>query len=317
MLQKEKMDNFISYALNKVYFYIESKFWSKLTIDALHDWIGNFKSTEEKYCALKLLDRFVYYSEEDIVRLLDFGINEIILKRKILDSEVSANFKNTNAEIVATKDVLFLNTYILPLMTDNLSESSLAMVRYLTNELGFPEDRILDLNKLKSEILDKAQNIIIVDDFIGSSNQLYTFWNDTFVTLDNNKIVVKHLKKLFTQAEFEYFCLVCTEDGLTNFHTRNDDVGLRITYCEMLTNKYKVFGKDSVYFNNKEVEQCKNVLDAICQKHSIDFLGYNSLDYAIAFHHSIPDSSLPLFYRQTDLWQPLFKNKKTIKNVTV
>lgn len=317
MLQKDMMDDFINYALKKVYFYIESKFWSKLDIDTLHAWISNFKTTEEKYCALKLLDRFVFYSEEDIVRMIDFGFYESILKRKIIDFEIANDFQVKNDVLLKFKSDFILNTRVLPLLTDNLSESSLAMVRYLTNDIGFPERNILDLNNLKSEDLEKSKNLIILDDFIGSSNQLHTFWNFTEIQVDGEAIFPKNLKSRFPNLEIEYFCLICTEDGYANFHAQTIDVGLRITYCEMLTNKYKVFGKDSVYFNNEEVEVCKNVLDSLCQKQTIDLLGYKSLDYAIAFHHSIPDSSLPLFYSQTNNWNPLFKNKKTFANATV
>lgn len=317
MLNQFEMNEFIKYARDKVYFYIESKFWSKLDIDTFHTWLNNFGTTEEKYCALKLLDRFVFYSEDDIIRLINFGFYELILKRKILDYEIRNGFTSKNESLLNIKADFITNTSVLPLVTDNLSESSLAMARYLTNEIGFPEKNILDLNSLNSEDLKKSKNLIIIDDFIGSSSQLYTFWNNTKILVDGISIFTKNLKTQFPNLEIEYFCLICTEDGLLNFTTENVDVGLRITYCEMLTSKYKVFGKDSVYFNNDEVEECKNILDLLCKKNKINLLGYKSLDYAIAFHHSIPDSSLPLFYSQTDNWTPLFKNKKTFANVTL
>lgn len=317
MPEKDVMKEFIKYAKDKVYFYIESKFWSKLDIDTFHAWLSNFESTEEKYCALKLLDRFVYYSEEDMIRMIDFGFYESILKRKILGYEISNDFQVKNETLLNFKKDFTSNTYVMPLLTDNLSESSLVMARYLTNDIGFPEKNMLYLNNLKSIDLQKAKNLIILDDFVGSSTQLHTFWNSTSIKIDGEVIFPKKLKAMFPHLDIEYFCLICTEEGFTNFHSQDNDVGLRITYCELLTNKYKVFGKDSVYFNNEEVEVCKNVLDLLCKKKGISLLGYKSLDYAIAFHHSIPDSSLPLFYSQFNNWNPLFKNKKTFANVTI
>ena len=143
------MEDFINYAKNKVYFYIESKFWSKLDINTFHAWLNNFETTEQKYCALKLLDRFVFYSEEDIVRLIEFGFYESILKRKILKKEIENKFQLSNEELLECKKDFVANTLVLPLITDNVSESSLAMARYLTNDIGFPEKRILGLSKLK------------------------------------------------------------------------------------------------------------------------------------------------------------------------
>ncbi|WP_294824185.1 hypothetical protein, partial [uncultured Flavobacterium sp.] len=52
-MDKHKIEEFSSYALKKVYFYIESKFWSKLDIPILRNWLNNFKTVEEKYCASK------------------------------------------------------------------------------------------------------------------------------------------------------------------------------------------------------------------------------------------------------------------------
>lgn len=305
------MEDFIKYAKNKVYFYIESKFWSKLDITTFHAWLSNFDTIEEKYCALKLLDRFVFYSEEDMIRLLQFGFFELIFKRKALEKEVTHNFNLSNGELNKLKNDFIRNALVLPLRTDNLSESSLAMARYLTNDFGFPEENIIDQNNLKSEELLKSRNLIIIDDFIGSSNQLFNFWNFETIKLDNEDITPKELRKMFPNLEVEYFCLVSSEDGLSNFHFNNVDVGLRITFCEKLTNKYKVFGKDSVYFDNEEVECCKNILDLLCKRKGIPLFGYTNLDYAMAFHHSIPDSSLPLFYSQNKNWNPLFKNKNT------
>jgi hypoxanthine phosphoribosyltransferase len=314
-MDKNKVEDFCGYAFKKVYFYIESSFWSKLDIPILRSWLSNFKTMEEKYCAAKLLDRFVYYSEEDIISLIKYGLYELVLKRKILEHEVNNSFLVSNQELVEMQNNFFSTTLILPLLKDNLSESSLAILRHLTNDLGFPEENILNNHRLDSKILSKAKNLLIVDDFIGTGNQILQFWNQIKITIDDEDVIVNKLKTKFPNLDIEYFCLVCTEEGYSNFHAENNYVPLKITYCEMLSNKFKVFGKDSVYFTNDEVEDCRLILEDLCKKNDVELLGYNSLDYAIAFHHSIPDSSLPLFYKQTSTWKPLFKNKKTIINV--
>lgn len=315
MVDAEKMKKFIEYSMDKVYFYIESNLWSKLDNDGLKKWMNNFKSVEEKYCALKLLDRFVYYSEEDIVTLIHYGFYEKILREHVFKLEIQNNFQSSNTEILKVKEQFIQDTFILSLATGNPSESSSAMLRYLTIDIGFPEDRILDYNNLSIEKLNESKNLIIIDDFIGSSSQLYTFWNDTKIKLGKEEIRIKEIRNLLPDLNIEFFCLVCTEDGYINFALDNTDVPLKITYCEMLTEKYKVFGNKSTYFNPEEIEFCKKTLQDLCDRNSINLLGYKDYDYAIAFHHSIPDSSLPLFYLQKENWNHLFKNKKTYSNV--
>jgi hypothetical protein len=314
MFSKEEMEEFISYASDKLYFYIESKFWSKPNFEDWQKWYSNFDSLKEKYCAMKLLDRFVYYSEDDIIRLIKYGINEKILNRYILKLEIESDFILPNKDIVAYKNKLLKNIAILPLSTGNPSESSLAMLRYLTNSIGFPEEQILNVDNLSSERLKDFDMLIIIDDFVGSGKQIQDFWNFKKILLDGEEILFNHIKSLFPKLELDYFCLVCTQEGYEKFKF-NDEVGLRsdlrITYGEMLTNKFKVFSKDSIYFENEEMEDCKNVIQNLCECKNVEFLGYRGLDYAIAFHHSIPDSSLPLFYTLNPTWNFLHRNKKT------
>lgn len=308
----QEKDDFVKYALQKVHFYIESKFWSKLDNDTLNKWLNNFKTTDQKYCAAKLLDRLVYYSEEDIVRLLEFGFNELVLKRYILNIELANDFEVPNVELIKFRTEFYSKSVVVPLLSNkNPSESSLAMTRYLTNDLGFPEGNILDITNLFSEVLKNAKNLIIIDDFIGSGTQIFDFWNITKMKIDNVEYTINNIKSLYPELEIEYLCLVCTEEGYLNFHTKNSAVGLRITYCEKLANKFRVFGSTSVYFDKDEVEENKSIIEELCDSNGINLLGYQGLDYAIAFHHDIPDSSLPIFYKQTKNWNPLFRNKKT------
>lgn len=318
MFSQEKLDQYNSYALDKVYFYLESHFWSKPKMKELHYWLANFKTDEEKYCALKLLDRFVYYSEEDIVHLMKYGIDEKILKRHLLRIEQENNFIVSNKEIIDIKNEFFNNLYFIKLDTGNPSPSSEAMLRHLKIDLGFPESNILDIWNLKSQVLSNCHNLIILDDFIGSGTQIRNFWNTGKINLDGEEILLNELKVKFPKLSIEYFCLVCTQEGYDNFKY-DDGIGirtdLRITYSEILSNKFKVFSKDSLYFEKLEMEYCKNLLQDLCLENDIPLLGYESLDYAIAFHHGIPDCSLPLFYRAGDKWNYLFRNKNTQPHV--
>eukprot|EP01013_Petalomonas_cantuscygni_P004830 TRINITY_DN15271_c0_g1_i1.p1 TRINITY_DN15271_c0_g1~~TRINITY_DN15271_c0_g1_i1.p1 ORF type:complete len:318 (+),score=-26.02 TRINITY_DN15271_c0_g1_i1:92-955(+) len=284
----------------------------------LNNWLANFPDEQSKYCALKLLDRFVYYSEEDIVHLLKYGIEERIFKRYLLEIDLKDDFKLQEDELQEYRKCFYESLYFIKLDTKNPSQSSETMLRYLKMDVGISEENILDSNNLNTKTLRNCRNLVIIDDFIGSGTQLQTFWNHGEVTLDGERILINKLKEKFPDIEMEYFCLICTDEGLENF-LYNDSPGirkdLRITYSEVLTNKFKVFSKESIYFKTQEIENCKNILQELCRKNKIDLLGYESLDYAIAFHHGIPDCSLPLFYRQTASWNYLFRNKKTMSNV--
>ena len=308
--EQEKKD-FTSYALQKAYFYIESKFWSKLDIDTLNKWLHNFQSIDEKFCASKLLERFIYYSEEDILRLIKYGLTELIFKRQATQIELDRNFADSNQSFLDAQSSFFKSTLFLPLTSNNNpSESSGAIVRYLTNDIGIPEHQVIDINDCKKD-LSLFTNLIILDDFVGSGRQIFDFWNYTTIMINKKSFIINTLPLFFPNLQIEYLCLVCTEEGYTDFHSRNTNVGLRITCCEKLTTKFKVFGSNSIYFDRNELDYGKDVLANLCRRSGISLLGYQGYDYAIAFHHSIPDTSLPLFFKEKDDWKPLFRNKKT------
>lgn len=311
---KERMKDFIDMVKNDLFFYIDEGFWSKPKLDVIENWFQNFSSLEERYCASKLIHKFVYYSEEDILRLLDFCLYEKIMKRDVLKLEKEKSFSVKSEDIERVEEQFFESAYVLPLSTGNLSESSFAMLRYLTVEIGFPESNVLKPWDLKSETLSKAKNLIIIDDFIGTGKQIKDFWNLESIVLDGVSKPCCYLKDTFSNLELDYLCLVATEEGLNHFRIA-DESGyrgdLRVSYGEVLGGKFKVFGRDSMYFENEEIDRCKDILRELCHSKGINFLGYEGVDYAIAFHHSIPDCSLPLFSTQTTNWNYLFINKKT------
>ncbi|MCO6499361.1 MAG: hypothetical protein J5I47_03170 [Vicingus serpentipes] len=312
MTDNEKLE-FYNHATEKVYFYIESKFWSKLTNNQFQKWLNNFKSIDEKYCAAKLLDRFVYYSEEDIIQLLKYGVHELLIRINHINVEVKNDFNTQETVLSTLKNNFIENTAFIPLNSGNPTESGNVIASYLCKEHGIPEGNVLDAMKLTSDVISKYQNIIIVDDFIGSGDQIINFWSYDDVILDGNQIKMYEIANKHQEIKFKYFCLVTTEEGYNNFYSEglHHDKRLDIVYCEKLKPKFKIFGEKSVYFDNSEKDNYKNIIDNICKVNGINLLGHKGLDYAVAFHHNIPDASLPLFYEQKESWNYLFRSKLT------
>ncbi|XOV92684.1 MAG: hypothetical protein ACFHWX_21060 [Bacteroidota bacterium] len=319
MLSDQEKQDYIDIVENRIFFYIEAKFWSKPKLNQFRAWLSNFKSLDEKYFAFKLLDNFVYYSEEDIAALLQYGLEEKIFKRKILHADLNSKFCILNNELDKIREEFISKTAIMPLRSDNASSSGPQIVRYLTNDLGFPEEQVLFNDKLsKKLILDKYDRILIVDDFIGTGDQIIDFWNYDKFSFEGESLsmyeIRDSLNKDHYNVDFEYLCVVATSKGIARFYAgdagfRND---LSITYCEELNEKFIIFGSNSIYFDNDEIDTAKKILSEVCSNANLNFLGFSGLNYALAFHHSIPDSSLPLFYTKNENWHFLFRNKLTI-----
>ncbi len=306
-------EEFIQFALDKVNFYIESKFWSKFEIPQLRLWLSNFASLDEKYCAACLLDRFVYYSETDIIRLLKYGVMEKYVRTQILEHETKNDFLTSELAIEGIKNDFFSDTSIMPLTAGNPSESSYTIARYLSLEIGINELNIINPLNIDSNYLSKFKRVLIVDDFIGSGEQIIDFWNTQDIQIDNQPSKMYELAARYKNIEFSYFCLVATEEGIKTFYDEDSvhNKNLKIVFCEKLSDKFKIFGNRSVYFTIDEIEECTEILGNLCRTKGIGLKGYNGLDYAIAFHHDVPDATLPLFFECNDSWNYLLKNKKT------
>lgn len=305
-------EDFIEYALDKVYFYIESKFWSKITIKQVKLWMQNFIDLNEQYCAAKLLDRFVYYSEEDIICLLKYGLKEVIFNELQLTHEIESNFNITENELFAKWEQFKAQTALIP-MGKGLTDSSKHIARYFCNDIGFPESNVIDSNNIDSNFIKKFKRVLMIDDFLGSGDQLIEFWNYQDITIDGYQKKMFELPAQFEQISFDYFCLVATEEGLERFFSEELDhnKGLKIINCEVLKKKFKIFGQNSVYFTEEEMHDCKQILQKVSERCGTKLLGHNDMDYAIAFHHCIPDTSLPIFYEENAKWHYLIRSKKT------
>ena len=309
--EKDK-EEFIQYSIDKVYFYIESKFWSKLTVKRVQNWMKNFESIDEKYCAARLLDRFVFYSEDDTIRLLDYGINEIFIRKEYLRKEQEEDFLIEEAELKKVKEDFLGRTGLLPLSEGNPTDSSFEMARKISSELGFPEGQVISPTEFDSDINKRYDQIIILDDFIGTGDQIIDFWNYSDINFNGVKRKLYEISKILTNTSFHYLCLVSTKEGLDRFYSEDlhHDKTLSISCCEILKEKFRIFN-GTVYFDEGEVEECQKIIKALCERKNINFLGFRRKDYAIAFHHGIPDASLPLFYEQNENWNYLIRNKKT------
>lgn len=85
---------------------------------------------------------------------------------------------------------------------------------------------------------------------------------------------------------------------------------LKIEVCETLTDEQRVFSTNSRFFESQdEKDRAIDYLQKLLKDKQISLTGYAGLDYAVAFHHNIPDWSLPLFHKRRSNWRPLVMRK--------
>ena len=288
---------------NKTAFYIHDiAQWSDVEPADLDLWLTNFPDDEGRYTAIQLVNRFIYYSEKDVKLLLEHGLFKMSLYNPALTWTRGKMFATTSVEQETFAKQFIAGTTFAPLLDRNKpSESGNVLCRYLNRDLNVSSTQICQPAEIASFT---NRRVIVVDDFIGSGQQIIDFW-----TLP--KIGGKSLARIAAtnNLEITYLSLVATRYGLDRVSRFTS--GLNVITCEILEDSYRIFAVPSLYFGRgDQVAAAKQYLSKLCKTRNIQLLGFHKLDFAIAFHHSIPDATLPLFYKNTNQWKPLIKRRQ-------
>lgn len=286
----------------KTEFYIRGIYqWDEIDVPDLDRWLLNFPEEEGQYFAMRLLNRFIYYSERDVIQLLKHGINKVLLYSESTRWAKDSAFLMPSSEGLQRASKTIKNCIFVPLLHKNKpSESGNTLCRYLSRHLDIRDSQLWQPSQLGNI---RNAKVVIVDDFVGSGQQMIDFWN-------LRKISGNRLADIATSNNLTvtYLCLVATKKGIERI--QGETKNLTILPCETLGEEQRVFHPKSIYWNGeKEVKKAKRFLSNLCSEKDIRLLGWQGLDYALAFHHAIPNATLPLFYKNTATWKRLIKRR--------
>lgn len=223
--------------------------------------------------------------------------------------QISSDFNKSSDELKENLNLALKSSRIVPLLDkDKPYESGPVVTRILVQKLQIPGRIIINPNQILEEIYKGCKRIIIVDDCVGSGDQITSFWTERHLPVNNYTTSLEEMATVFPNVDFHYLTLVGVDSGIKA--AEQILPRLHITVCETLTDEHRVFSKNSHFFasedeKNRAIDYLKNLL--IPQR--ISLKGHAGLDYAVAFHHNMPDWSLPLFYKRRTNWRPLVPRK--------
>jgi hypothetical protein len=269
-------------------------------------WLENFRADEEDH-AVCLLNSFVYFSHGliDQMFLAAFQGLSCYLRRPG-DSLLS----------VQTAWRSFFDRAIITYVTGenpSVTDSGLTFARKARQVLGINEGQILSPGEAASELYrGRIRPIVFVDDFVGSGNQFLETWERSMDISGGFSISFAQLAAL-RGTEFYYCPLVCTEFGYERLRTSCPRVALNPAH--IIVDRYNALNPDSVIWSDNLRSTAVDFLQAVSSRAGIpdngggvgDWRGFNSLGLTIAFAHSVPDATLPIFYWENNGWLPLVR----------
>ena len=283
-------------------YYRDTQLWPLADDLNYEKWLDNFADGEEKDIAQRILDFFIYIPDKLINQMLATVIGKCGYYFKGERGAWTDNDFKTNCWYS-----------FIPGEEQKPTDSGHLFTRKLRDIIHIPEERIISYLDLQGQLnISNNQNVILVDDFVGSGHQTWAAW------VYPNKATGKSFYKISTDNNHKivYAPLIVNYKGYDKI--QRECPNLELKYIHKLTKQYSIFEQDCPCWNG-DVDLYKRAVKLIENKskvlgipftngeHIIDVKGYGEQGLAIAFEHCLPDACPPIFYWETDEWKPLMK----------
>jgi hypothetical protein len=266
-------------------------------------WLKNFTDSERPY-ALNLLNTFLYFNEE----LIDAMFRGAV-------SSLSSTLTASASSYAYARDAwrLFLANVLVTYVEGDpprVADSGAVFARKARQILGIADERIVTPANALTMLLDQpSRTVLLVDDFVGSGRQMKATWTRQYLTRDGAR---GSFSAAFRKgASIIYVPLIATAHGIRVLAAECS--GLRVCPAHVLDSKYSLTSADSILWPDSLKEKAPDVLRGASRRAGIlggcavGWQGLDDLALPIAFSHSVPDATLPLYYWEHSGWSPLVR----------
>lgn len=290
----------------KLSYFRKLQLWPLANEVDFENWIENFQTDEDKEIAAQILNFFVYFPDNIVNQMLQTVVGHCGYYFSSLDPTwTHDSFKNN-----------CWYSFVKGEGEDDPTDSGYIFTRKLRDELGIPVQRILSFEKLVEKLEEnesQPQNVILVDDFVGSGAQTDHTWNN--IKCGSNKMTLGELSRNFNHR-IVYAPLIVNIKGFNRIKRACN--GLHLEYAHLLGYEYSLLNENGLCWQGDSDKYNKflSLLDKIANKEGIpqeyggnqnDKWGFAAQGLALAFSHGIPDACPAFFYWNTKTWKPLKK----------
>ena len=280
----------------------DTQVWPLASDFNYEQWLTNFSVGEEQDIAQRILDFFIYMPDNHINQMLATVIGKCgYYFKQQRGAWSNSDFSN--------------NCWYSFVPGEELkpTDSGYVFNRKLRDNIRIPEDRIVDYLTLRSCLLSSNnQNVILVDDFVGSGHQTWVAWTRRSSSQDKSLQEIS----IVNNHKVIYAPLVVNQKGYNKII--NECVGLGLTFIYLLSQEYSLFDRNCPCWDGDNImfqEGIKLIIEKSISlgipitggADVIDAKGYDEQGLALAFAHGMPDACPPFFYWESADWKPLVK----------
>lgn len=274
---------------------------AKLKLDA---WLANFNQKQEPY-AIALLEAFLYFNEALTDKLFTSAFHNLSSMQAAQNADYQTrrfSWQRFLARVLVTHP-----TGERP----NVTDSGYMFDRKARQLLNIDESQIMHPEQVL-EVLSRqgSRPVVFVDDFAGSGDQFIETWQRPYDLLSGDIESFATLTAKTIGVNAYYTPAICTERALKAIAKTAPTVHVRPAH--LMTSAYDAGHSKTQIFPPSLVPGARKFIletSAGAGLPESEAFGYKKLGLALAFSHSVPDATLPIFWVDTPGWTPLLRRR--------
>lgn len=191
-------------------------------------------------------------------------------------------------------------------LESSLTKSGAEYAKIFADENNLYAENSISKDKLleKLRVSNSVRALIFVDDFSGTGDSICKNIKEVFEIIE--EIVVQKKILIFITVICGFESAKSKIQKLTKSYPK---INIHINFTKILDDSNKCFNDYSKIFSSKsEKDNAKSICLEYGQKLEPDHpLGYGNSQALIVFPNACPNNTLPIFWKETDSWMPLFK----------
>jgi hypothetical protein len=255
--------------------------------DKIRAWLDQFATIKEQRAMFSLLAHLRFYSN-------DFVRHKMAEAHNIAQRGLARHLEHRK---VKRSDILV--SYL-----DNPSKSGARFARLYADEAEVYVDNIVEKGQLVEALQrDGIQALVFIDDFACTGNSVTEYLRE----LDDQlaEIVLER------QIKVVFVAVVAFKQGWQHIEQFVNALEMPVIphVCELIDDKAQCFSEKSDCFpDDDQREFAKRIATQYGRSLEKKWpLGYGDFGLVVVFERSCPNNSLPILWKETTTWMPLFK----------
>lgn len=276
--------------------------FSKVSVD---QWLSNFDEQDKPY-ARHMVSQFIYLNDQ----IVDA---QFISAFQHLSNLINDPWKGRSAANVVWNNFIS-QCLIVPVQGENPSpaDSGYIFARKARQILGIDEHQLVDLDGAITALRSARDiPIVFVDDFVGSGEQFIKTIKRKSNSHNNIGVSIESIIARNPDKRIYYCNVAMTEKGSTRIKEVYPKIIL--STANLIDTDYSWTDPIGKMWPANQQKAGIGVIEKYSKRLGYnddagsedDWRGFHCLSLGLAFEHSTPDASLPIFFTERQGWKPL------------